>query len=104
MLGYAAPRMPTSLCVWPVVFFSAISIRAIEMPFQQADEQRRKNGSTHSSLDEAPSPLGPTMRSLGMVKSTSIGPDWLPLRQRPSQLDGSAFTSLPMMRKQERSE
>ena len=37
------------------------------MPFQQADEHSRKNGSTHSSFDVAPSPTGPTRRSFGTV-------------------------------------
>ena len=75
------------------------------MPFQQADEQSRKKGSTHSSFEAAPSPLGPTMRSGPTTTlSTSSVPDWLPRSPSPSHFDGSALTSLPMISQQVRSE
>ena len=80
-----------------------MSIMAMEMPFQQAEESSRKKGSTISSLEAAPSPTAPTRRSAGSTRSTCTGPDWLPRRPRPSQLVGSASTSSPSTRKQERS-
>jgi hypothetical protein len=60
---------------------------------------------TASSLDDAPSPTGPTRRFSGITtSSTFMGPDWLPRRPRPSQFAGSDCTSSPMIRKHERFE
>jgi hypothetical protein len=93
------------LWVFLVVCALAMSIRPRLIPFQHEEEQSRKNGSTHSSLEEAPSPTGPTSRSSGTTLSlTSIGPDWLPRSPSPSQFAGSELTSSPMIRKQERLE
>src|SRR6266481_9377207 len=96
--------MPTSACFFIVVWRLAMSITPSEMPFQQEDEQSRKKGSTHSSLELAPSPLGPTRRSVGTITlSTSSVPDWLPRRPRPSHFEGSALTSLRRASQQVRS-
>src|SRR5215475_14496184 len=75
------------------------------MPFKHAEEQSRKNGSTHSSLELAPSLFGPTMRSGPRTTlSSSSVPDWLPRRPRPSHFEGSALTSLLKASQQVRSE
>src|SRR5882672_4326012 len=96
--------MPTSTCFFMVVWRLVMSIRPSEMPFQQAEEHSRKNGSTHSSFELAPSPLGPTMRSgERMTLSSSSVPDWLPRRPRPSHFEGSALTSLRRASQQVRS-
>ena len=64
------------------------------MPFHTDEEPTRNQGSTASSLEAAPSPTGPTMRSPSISTSgTSIGPDWLPRRPSASQEDGFAFAS-----------
>src|SRR5215813_5452370 len=97
--------MPTSTCFFIVVWRLAMSTSAIEMPFQQDEEHSRKKGSTHSSLELAPSPFGPTMRSgERMTLSSSSVPDWLPRKPRPSHIAGSALTSLLKASQQVRSE
>src|SRR5215813_6837014 len=97
--------MPTSTCFFIVVWRLAMSSRPSAMPFQQAEEQSRKKGSTHSSLEAAPSPLGPTMRSGPTTTlSTSSVPDWLPRSPSPSHFEGSALTSLLKASQQVRSE
>src|SRR5262249_36380497 len=96
--------MPTSTCVFIVLWRLAMWRRAVEMPFQQAEEQSREEGSTPSALELAPSPFGPTMRSgVIMTLSSSSVPDWLPRRPRPSHFEGSAFTSLLKASQQVRS-
>src|SRR5690349_1377198 len=96
--------MPTSACFFIVVCRLAMSSTPSEMPFQQEEEQSRKKGSTHSSLELAPSPFGPTSRSAGTTTlSTSNVPDWLPRSPNPSHFEGSALTSLFMINQQERS-
>ena len=81
-----------------------MSIAPIAMPFHTDEEPTRNQGSTASSLEAAPSPTGPTMRSPSISTSgTSIGPDWLPRRPSASQEDGLAFASSPSMTKTERS-
>ena len=87
--------MPTSTWRLRVVWRLAMSIAPIVMPFHTDDEPIRNHGSTASSFDAAPSPIGPTIWSPGIsTSSTWIGPDWLPRRPSASHSDGCDLTSL----------
>ena len=86
--------MPTSLCFLRVVWRMAMSIAPSEMPFQVPDEPHRKYGSTDSSFELAPSPIGPTSWSSGTnFQSSSSVPDWLPRRPIASHSCGLASIS-----------
>jgi hypothetical protein len=96
--------MPTSTWRLRVVWRLAMSIAPIAMPFHTDEEPMRNHGSTASSLEAAPSPIGPTIWSAGIwISSTSIGPDWLPRRPSASHSDGWDLTYSPSMTNTDRS-
>jgi hypothetical protein len=81
-----------------------MSIAPIASPFHTDEDPTRNHGSTASSLEAAPSPTGPTMRSPSIWTSgTSMGPDWLPRRPSASQEEGFDCASSPSMTKTDRS-
>ena len=87
-----------------MVWRLAMSIAPIVMPFQTDDEPIRNQGSTASSLEAAPSPIGPTIWSPGIsMSSTWIGPDWLPRSPSASHSDGWALTCSPSITNTDRS-
>ena len=87
-----------------VVWRLPMSIAPIARPFQTDEEPIRNHGSTDSSLDAAPSPIGPTRFSAGTSTfGTSSGPDWLPRSPSASHEDGLASASSPSITNTDRS-